>query len=74
MLWHFGIILITSLKSSRHNRPAFERLLRLAELDLLEDLKKRLKGLPREKLEEKPYELWLKQTKNYIARIREKYD
>ncbi|KXB07327.1 hypothetical protein AKJ52_00535 [candidate division MSBL1 archaeon SCGC-AAA382C18] len=70
VIWHLGIFIIMKYRHAREYNPSMKRLLRLVEIDLLEELKKKLNQLPRRKAEEIPYENELKVIEQELRRLR----
>lgn len=69
--WHIFALLMDHIVS-RRSGPSLEKTLKLIELDLTRKLERRLKELPKEKLED--YRNWLKESKNHLRGVEAYYE
>lgn len=66
--WHLAILGIMRITSNGKKHPSMERLLRLIEVDLLNELEERLENLPQEKKTSIPWNSWLREVKSHGRR------
>ncbi len=68
--WHLGVFGAIEIISADKPPIPVDRLLRLAELDLLKRLRGKLEGASDEEKKDQPYENWLKEVRKEIRRIK----
>lgn len=71
VIWHLSISLLMAYADSRRRRKPLENILRLAELDLLERLKKILDRSLAGGSEEIPSNVRLEEVEDWLRRVRE---
>ncbi len=71
--WHMSIMIFDHIILPRRKKPSTEKILKSIEMDLLQNLRRRLEKLPSEKLKKSPYQDWSTKSEIWFNKLDESH-